>query len=216
MQKELHYFNETIGVYRKTLSESFCNSVISLFESESVQRHVERGSTFSGIDLISKNSFDVNIASLPEFSSIVDTITQVSNNCINDYVFKWQDKGNPQFDSNSLFGEGTFYPIWNLQKYEKDQGHYNSWHVESDPCYEPSRGRGYRIFAVMFYLNNVEEGGETSFLYSGAKISPEAGTFVCWPATWPWVHSGQKPISHDKYILTTWLQGVWAKEIEES
>ena len=216
MKKELHYFNETIGVYRNALSKNLCDKIISLFESPNVQQnHVEQGKTFTGVNIDNKNSLDAFISNIPEFSDIQETITTVSNKCIDDYVRKWDGKDCP-FNANSIFGDGTYYPGWKMQKYAKGEGHYNSWHVESDPCHKPSQGRCFRIFAVMFYLNDVAEGGQTSFLYSNCKIAPRAGTFICWPATWPWVHSGATPISDNKYILTTWLQGVWAKEVDAS
>ena len=38
-----------------------------------------------------------------------------------------------------------------------------------------------RTMAWMVYLNDVEEGGETEFLYQKLKIKPKKGTVVIWP-----------------------------------
>ena len=37
--------------------------------------------------------------------------------------------------------------------------------------------------AWMVYLNDVEEGGETEFLYQQLKIKPSKGRVVIWPRT---------------------------------
>jgi hypothetical protein len=58
----------------------------------------------------------------------------------------------------------------------------------------------------MVYLNDVEEGGETEFLYQGLKIKPEKGTLVVWPSSYTHVHRGNPPYSNDKYIITGWGQ----------
>jgi hypothetical protein len=62
-----------------------------------------------------------------------------------------------------------------------------------------------RIFNVMLYLNNVEEGGETEFLIQKRRIKPSAGTVVLFPSGYTRVHRGNPPISGDKYILNGWV-----------
>ena len=57
----------------------------------------------------------------------------------------------------------------------------------------------------MFYLNDVQEGGETEFFYQDLKIKPKKGTMVIAPAGFTHTHRGNKPISNDKYILTSWV-----------
>ena len=37
-----------------------------------------------------------------------------------------------------------------------------------------------RTMAWMAYLNDVEEGGETEFLYQQLKVKPKKGTVVIW------------------------------------
>ena len=37
-----------------------------------------------------------------------------------------------------------------------------------------------RTMAWMVYLNDVEEGGETEFLYQQVKLKPKKGTVVIW------------------------------------
>ena len=63
----------------------------------------------------------------------------------------------------------------------------------------------YRTIAWMVYLNDVEEGGETEFLYQKRKVKPTKGTVVIWPGSYTHVHRGNPPMS-TKYIATGWFQ----------
>jgi len=58
----------------------------------------------------------------------------------------------------------------------------------------------------MLYLNNIEQGGETEFLYQIKRIKPEADKLLIWPAGYTHVHRGNPPLSNDKYILTGWIE----------
>jgi hypothetical protein len=56
----------------------------------------------------------------------------------------------------------------------------------------------------MFYLNDVEDGGETE-LYQNTMVKPKAGRMVIAPAYFTHTHRGNIPVSNDKYILTSWV-----------
>jgi hypothetical protein len=95
----------------------------------------------------------------------------------------------------------------NMQlKYVKVQktnvgGGYHTWHYETD-----RRDTSNRVLAWMIYLNDVEEGGETEFLYQHLRVKPTTGTFVIWPAGFTHTHRGNPPLSNTKYIMTGWLE----------
>jgi len=59
-------------------------------------------------------------------------------------------------------------------------------------------------FAFIFYLNNVEEEGETE-IWGHKHIKPSAGKLLLFPASWTFSHCGKMQISSDKYIITGWL-----------
>ena len=60
-------------------------------------------------------------------------------------------------------------------------------------------------YVYLFYLNDVNEGGETEFLHCGVSLKPVKGTLVYFPTNFPFVHRGNVPISSDKYIVTGWM-----------
>ena len=62
------------------------------------------------------------------------------------------------------------------------------------------------MISYLFYLNDVEEGGETIFGINGEwRIQPKAGNLLMFPPLWTHPHQGKKPISGPKYIMTTYL-----------
>ena len=79
-------------------------------------------------------------------------------------------------------------------------GGYHEWHFEQGDGYSSSRA-----LAWMIYLNAVENGGNTEFLYQQVQEKPEAGKFVIWPAGYTHPHRGNPPYSNTKYIVTGWL-----------
>ena len=62
-----------------------------------------------------------------------------------------------------------------------------------------------RVLAFLWYLNDVEEGGETVFPLLETSIPPRAGRLVVMPPMWMYEHSGEPPRSGDKFILTSYL-----------
>ena len=88
-----------------------------------------------------------------------------------------------------------------IQKTCPTQG-YHVWHCEHDAL---SDGRD-RILAWTLYLNDVEEGGETEFLYQSLRFKPKTGTFILFPAHFTHTHRGNPPLSGVKYIATGWIE----------
>jgi hypothetical protein len=62
------------------------------------------------------------------------------------------------------------------------------------------------LLLAIGYLNDVEEGGETEFLYQGVRVKPKKGTIILCPAAFTHTHRGNPPLSGDKYIINTWVQ----------
>ena len=85
-----------------------------------------------------------------------------------------------------------------LQKTSPSEG-YHEWHCENMGWVNNSRA-----IAWMIYLNDVEEGGETEFLYQQKRFKPTGNTALLWPGSWTHLHRGNPPLSGDKYILTGW------------
>ena len=87
-----------------------------------------------------------------------------------------------------------------IQKTVPGQG-YHIWHCESSSLETRNR-----ICAFTMYLNDVEEGGETEFLYQKRRVKPERGKLIIWPAHFTHMHRGNQPLSGEKYIITGWVE----------
>jgi len=87
-----------------------------------------------------------------------------------------------------------------IQKTLPEQG-YHVWHCENMNLEHRTR-----ICAFILYLNDVEEGGETEFLYQKTRIKPERNKLILWPTSYTHIHRGNPPLSGKKYVLTGWVE----------
>lgn len=219
--------NDFIRVYDNVLSKEFCNNFIKKFDQSPF---IKQGTTSGGIDLTKKNSFDLYLNQHADYQSELQHVLQHTT----DYVFKYFEEyffaligafglkvyhpvthqpvdltvdnfdevGRPQLPVlvKQLFRLGHIQ----AQKYQAGKGGYPYWHSEVYPQ-QGANDSLHRILLFMFYLNDVEEGGETEFYYQNKKIKPSQGSMVIAPAYFTHTHRGCVPVSNDKYILTSWV-----------
>jgi len=62
-----------------------------------------------------------------------------------------------------------------------------------------------RYMVFLWYLNTVDEGGETTFCDLGLKVAPRAGRLLMFPPYWMFQHASLPPVSNDKYIVSTYM-----------
>tara|TARA_B100001996_G_scaffold205540_1_gene157454 strand:- start:730 stop:1596 length:867 start_codon:yes stop_codon:yes gene_type:complete len=101
--------------------------------------------------------------------------------------------------------------VTSLQRTLPTQG-YHSFHNENIAW-----DHNLRVMAWSVYLNDVEEGGETEFLYQKLRIKPKRNMGVVWPSSYTHLHRGNPPLSGVKYIITGWMSPavgikVWTPE----
>ena len=102
----------------------------------------------------------------------------------------------------SMFGDLGGMTVRSVrQKLQKTQkaGGYHVWHHEQQDIDSATR-----VLVWTIYLNDVEEGGETEFLYQSQRVKARKGKIVIFPAGFTHTHRGNPPLSGDKYILTGW------------
>lgn len=86
-----------------------------------------------------------------------------------------------------------------IKKYRNDGQDMFDTHV--DVRNQASAGR---FLSFIFYLNEVEQGGETIF-FTGTTVKPKTGRVVVFPPLWMFPHKGCPPVSGEKYIMSTYL-----------
>lgn len=89
---------------------------------------------------------------------------------------------------------------YKIQKYRKNEGHFH-WHVDSfGPLAET------RLLALILYLNDVDEGGETEFHHQARRVQPRTGEAILFPTAWTHMHRGAIPLSGDKYVISSFFR----------
>ena len=184
--------SEFIQIYDNILSQRICSNIIYKFENN---ENIFKGGIISGINNDIKNTTDlqIDIDRPSEFIEIYNLI----NSKLNLYTQEYFKNINLQFQSQNNL-KPDFYHL--IMRYTKNKGRYI---FHNDLHYNQKENKP-RILTYLFYLNTIEEGGETEFI-DGTKIKPEAGKLLFFPATWTYEHRGNVPISSNKYICTGWL-----------
>ena len=102
----------------------------------------------------------------------------------------------------SQLQDHDYHTIYDLkvQKCEVGQG-YHVWHCEKSGMSSRSR-----VLALLFYLNDVEEGGETEFLYYSRRIKAKKNRLVLFPSAYTHTHRGNPPLSGEKYAVASWVE----------
>jgi 2-oxoglutarate-Fe(II)-dependent oxygenase superfamily protein len=62
-----------------------------------------------------------------------------------------------------------------------------------------------RYLVFLWYLNDVDDGGETEFVDLGVKVQARTGRLLIFPPYWMYQHAGLVPRSSDKYIVSTYM-----------
>jgi prolyl 4-hydroxylase len=114
--------------------------------------------------------------------------------CLEEYLKLYQQANNCQIFKLT---EG------NIQKYDSEK-FYDAFHFENDGAVE----RVSRHLVFMTYLNTINSGGHTKFLYQNISIKPEKGLTLIWPANWTHTHTGSYT-KEIKYISTGWYNFVY-------
>ena len=78
-------------------------------------------------------------------------------------------------------------------------GGFHDWHYENSGLQVSARK-----LVIQLYLNTIEEGGETEFLYINKRVKSKQGRLIIFPAAFTHTHRGNPPIGQDKYIISTW------------
>ncbi|PHQ76831.1 MAG: proline hydroxylase [Shewanella sp.] len=215
-----------IEVYANAIPDDLCERLIACFEQH---KGVTDGRTGQGVDLEKKISRDLTLDSFADLQGIRNELLtytlKFSTEYFNQYSMalmgavsvqvaddkgqsvtltpdNYQSLGEPRSAAlvKYLYRSGTI----NIQKYQQGVGGYPHWHSEQFPQAGHNEAL-HRVVLYMFYLNDVEEGGETEFFYQNRKIKPKKGTMVIAPAGFTHSHRGNRPISNDKYIATSWV-----------
>ena len=182
--------NDGVGVFEGYFSSEYCASLIKAFE-------------WSEENLLTWGRDEDNGTVKNDTSTCLAYTNDSFSNQLKEFNIGFWDNAYPEYiKCFSVLNDISRHGIHThkIQKTLPTQG-YHVWHCEQD-----SRERGQRIAAYALYLNDVEEGGETEFLYLSKRIKPQTGKLVIFPSGYLHTHRGNPPLSGTKYIMTGWLE----------
>ena len=78
-------------------------------------------------------------------------------------------------------------------------GGFHNWHYENSGLHT-----SHRRLVIQLYLNTIDEGGETEFLYINKRIQAKEGSLIIFPSGYTHTHRGNPPIGGTKYIIGSW------------
>jgi hypothetical protein len=190
-------YDNFVGVYDGAFSDAYCNSLIEYFDWCSKQNRVfgrqesERLKKDESALLNPVSQQTLNFAT-PNITMYINEFNAgFWDTCYKEYREKYSVLSD--YDNHTIY-------TYKIQRTEPSGG-YHIWHSE-DGSKEFSR----RVGVYILYLNDVEEGGETEFLYLSKRISAKKGRLVIFPPNYPWAHRGNPPLSGTKYIMTGWIE----------
>jgi hypothetical protein len=177
-----------VRVYDRDLDEALCRRMIDSFIGlERFQRPNGRGIR-AGLEESAWTELNVTALSdahfLGMFRNIVDQALVRYN----------RDIGLPIAIPNSHLISELVMKRYRPGQNEAFQLHFDAINAVSN-----------RYLVMLWYLNGVDEGGETSFPLLELAVKPETGRLLMFPPYWMYQHQGLPPVSGEKYILSTYL-----------
>ena len=114
----------------------------------------------------------------------------------------WDNVYKPYANKYASLVEHDKHQIYHfkIQRSQPGQGYHN-WHCENNRVHFAKR-----LLTFIIYLNDIEEGGETEFLYYKKRVKAETGKIVLFPCHFTHTHRGNPPLKETKYIITTWIE----------
>ena len=189
-----------VGIYENVYSPEYCKLVIDTFNLRDKYGYASSRMVAEGVDQVykaDKSTF------LPEHVLQEMPLGSAHPEVQIDFNQIFWNTCYPKYaDEYSILKTHEHHGIYDIkiQRTQPGEG-YHVWHCEND-----SRINGSRIAMVIGYLNDVDEGGETEFLYQHKRIKPEKGTIIICPSSFTHTHRGNPPLSNTKYIINGWIE----------
>lgn len=138
-----------------------------------------------------KDSLDI---SLPSSSDLpwIETYTKKFRKYIDDYV--------KEFQITDYCGDLKLEKNYFHYQYYKPGGGFKTWHAEAGAPWYANR-----VLTWITFLNNIKEGGGTSFLHQNTTVKPKKGKTAVFPGSFTHVHRGEIAPNEEKHIITGWI-----------
>lgn len=190
-------YENFVGIYDGAFEDRYCDSLVEYFEwcrknNRTYDRPEEERHK-------KDNALNLNPNSEREISFTTPNITMYINEFNQGFWDTCYKEYRDKYSVLSNYANHTVH-TYKIQRTDPAGG-YHVWHSE-----DGDKNHSGRIGVYILYLNDVEEGGETEFLYFSKRVKPKKGRLMIFPPNYPWAHRGNPPLSGVKYILTGWTE----------
>lgn len=181
----MHNLQDYIKVYDDILDKEACDNIIAKFEISEQLAKVES-------DIYKFHQ--LNITQKEDWKDTSEMLASLSYSAATAYFNDIEVPVVPQLEG--------FEEI-RIKRYQPGENERFDVHVDVG-----DQRTSKRFLVIFCYLNDVEEGGETTFPTLGINIKPKAGRVLMFPPMWMFPHEAKAPISNNKYIVGTYLHYV--------
>ena len=181
--------HDFISVYDNSFTSDECEEYINL-----VEHYISNGLITKEEKALHKTDhFPIN------FNNDVNYNILSGDNLSMEFLPKIKDSVDDYLKKFSVLGQEKLLIYDTKAKKIPIGGGFHNWHYENTGLQVSARK-----LVNQLYLNTIEEGGETEFLYMNKRIKAEQGGLIIFPAAFTHTHRGNPPIGKDKYIGSTW------------
>jgi hypothetical protein len=176
---------------------SICDGLVECFEECRTHGVVRRGTLGPRtVNLALKNSYDLGLGNIPadvgeKYRDVLDGYFEILGGFMEDYMGRF-----PHLRTHMRPCHINEAP--NIQCYPANGGFFEEHFENGGPDV------ALRVLTFQSYLNDIEEGGGTKFVYQDFVCQPCKGKTILWPAGFTHVHCGVVAPREEKYIITGW------------
>lgn len=169
-----------------SLEPELCDEIVNFFHSNN---HLHERYDQNRRPNFTQLNFTSNLNLNPDLHN---RLLQKTFEALFDYRSKVQE---------SVFWQKQFgFEQFRIKHYQKGTEDQFDSHVDA-----VDKESSIRFLAFFWYLNDVDHGGETEFLNFDLTIQPRKGRLFMFPPMWMYPHRGNVAVSHDKYLLSSYL-----------
>ena len=177
-----------VRVYDEDLERAFCKRMIDSFNGLSRFHQPNGKGHYAGLEDSSWTELNVTRMSDPGFQGFFRHRIDLALERYN------RDIGLPIAVPNSPKIADLIIKRYRPERGEKFQLHFDAVHQAAN-----------RYLVLLWYLNDVAEGGHTQFPMLDLAVAPVAGRLLMFPPYWMYQHAGQPAPGQEKFILSTYL-----------
>ncbi|PHS14771.1 MAG: 2OG-Fe(II) oxygenase [Kangiella sp.] len=177
-----------IKIYDNALSDKVCDSLVGFFENNSKDQKVNGQSAYEHLPGSQWKELNlVNYMSEQGHQEFVDILLKYKA------IYENDAKVIPNLPYSGKLAD------LRIKKYEANGKDRFLAHFDA------AEDMSNRYMVFLWYLNDVDVGGETVFVDLGVSVNPKKGRLLIFPPYWMYRHEGKVPVSNSKYVINTFL-----------